>query len=94
MIPACPECHTAGVPLLFGRPVPEARAAATDGRLALGGCFLPEEPLPNWQCPRQHRWRDADERAWQQRLLAVLLAHGYTEPDDDISARHPPGHAR
>ncbi len=81
VIPACPECHATGVPLLFGLPAPEARDAAADGELVLGGCFLPEEPPPNWQCPRQHRWRDADEKTWQNQLLAVLITHGYTEPD-------------
>ncbi len=76
VIPSCPECGTAGVPLMFGLPVPEARAAAADGQLALGGCVVPASP-PNWQCPQQHRWRDADEKAWNDRLLEVLVAHGY-----------------
>lgn len=82
-VPICPDCHTTGVPLLFGLPVPEAREAAAAGQLALGGCFVPEEPVPNWQCPRQHRWRDADERKWDTQLLAALFEHGYTERDDD-----------
>jgi hypothetical protein len=55
--PTCPHCGALGVPLMFGLPVREAHAAASDGRLALGGCLLPEEP-PNWQCSRLHRWRD------------------------------------
>ncbi|MFR9780005.1 hypothetical protein ACL02O_28615 [Micromonospora sp. MS34] len=76
MSPTCPECGATGVPLMFGLPVPEAHQAARNGDLALGGCLLPEEP-PNWQCPRQHQWRDADEEAWENRLLAVLLAYGY-----------------
>jgi hypothetical protein len=75
---SCPECGTAGVPLLFGLPAPAAHAAARDGDLALGGCLMPEQP-PNWQCPRGHRWRDADEIAWDERLLTVLVAHGYTQ---------------
>ncbi|WP_225980538.1 hypothetical protein [Micromonospora sp. B006] len=83
VIPSCPDCHAADVPLLFGLPAPEARKAAAAGELALGGCFIPEEPVPNWQCPRQHRWHDADERTWNTQLLAALLAHGYTERDHD-----------
>ncbi|MEU4620179.1 hypothetical protein AB0G04_09405 [Actinoplanes sp. NPDC023801] len=78
MTNSCPECGTTGVPLLFGLPVPEAHAAARDGDLALGGCVMPERP-PNRQCPRGHRWHDADEIAWDEQLLAVLVAHGYTQ---------------
>lgn len=78
--PTCPECGTIGVPLLFGLPTPEAHAADDEGELALGGCLLPEEPVPNWQCPRRHRWRDANEAARADRLLAVLRAHGEPEP--------------
>jgi hypothetical protein len=81
VISTCPECGTPGVPLLFGLPVPEAREAAVDGRLALGGCLLPDDP-PNWQCLRAHQWRDTDEGAWQQRLVEVLAAYGYHDPDD------------
>ena len=82
MIPACPRCGGLGVPLMFGLPVPEARQAAVDGQLALGGCLLPEDP-PNWQCARRHTWQHADARAWEGRLMEVLLAYGYREPDDD-----------
>ncbi|MEV4135573.1 hypothetical protein AB0J72_25770 [Dactylosporangium sp. NPDC049742] len=68
-----------GVPLMFGLPVQAAFEAAAAGQLALGGCIVDGEP-PNWECPRQHRWRDADEQAWQEQLLAVLVTHGYSEP--------------
>lgn len=69
------------MPLLFGLPVSEARDAAADGQLALGGCLVSEEPA-NWQCPRQHRWRDPDDEAWEKRLLDVLVAYGYSEPGE------------
>ncbi len=75
---SCPECGAAGVPLIFGLPVPEAQEAAQHGELALGGCMMPSSP-PHWQCPRGHRWRDDDESAWDARLLSVLVAHGYPE---------------
>ncbi|MBG0567593.1 hypothetical protein [Actinoplanes aureus] len=78
MIVFCPECGAPGVPLMFGLPVPEAREAAEEGELALGGCVVSADP-PNWQCPRRHRWRDADEQAWEERLQSVLEAHGYRE---------------
>ncbi|MGX7672494.1 hypothetical protein [Plantactinospora sp. DSM 117369] len=80
MISTCPECGAPGVPLLFGLPVPEARDAADHGEIALGGCIVGDEP-PSWQCPRKHRWRDSDEKAWHELLLAVLEAHGYSEAD-------------
>ncbi|MBW6436292.1 hypothetical protein KZ829_21360 [Actinoplanes hulinensis] len=73
---SCPECGVAGVPLIFGLPVPEAVAAARSGELALGGCLMPPQP-PNWECPGGHRWRDGDETAFDERLLTVLAAHGY-----------------
>lgn len=69
------------MPLLFGLPVPEARSAAADGLLALGGCILPEN-APNWQCPEGHRWHEPDEHVWDERLLAALTAHGYVDYDD------------
>jgi hypothetical protein len=69
------------VPLLFGLPVPEAHAAAADGQLVLGGCIAPDEP-ENWECARRHRWRDTDEVAWEEHVLAVLVAHGYDDVDE------------
>lgn len=83
MVRACPECGEVGVPLLFGRPIPEALAAADDGQLALGGCLVPEDPA-NWQCPQRHQWHDPDETVWTERLLAALIAHGYTELADTL----------
>lgn len=80
MIPACPTCGETGIPLLFGLPVHEAHEAAAAGQLALGGCVVGADP-PNWQCPQHHRWRDADERTWDDRLLAILTEHGYRESD-------------
>lgn len=80
MVPACPKCGQAGVPLLFGLPDKAARDAGADGQLALGGCRVGADP-PNRQCPQQHRWREADERSWEQQVLAVLTAHGCSEPD-------------
>lgn len=78
---ACPRCGATGVPLLFGLPVPEARVAAANGQLALGGCLVDDQP-PNWQCPHQHRWRDPDEQAWEAQLLAILATHGYDTLDE------------
>jgi hypothetical protein len=63
---------------MFGLPVAEARAAAADGQLALGGCVL-FDPLPNWQCPSLHRWRDGEDEAWSERLRTVLVAYGYRD---------------
>ncbi|MDG4772994.1 hypothetical protein [Solwaraspora sp. WMMD792] len=82
MSPCCPRCGAAGAPLLFGLPIPQARAAAANGQLALGGCLVAEE-RPNWQCPHQHRWLDPDEEAWETWLMAVLVAHGYEPAEHD-----------
>ena len=64
----------------FGLPVPEAREAAANGELALGGC-LADDDAPNWQCPAHHRWRDPDEREWEARLLTILVTYGYDDTD-------------
>jgi hypothetical protein len=79
MLPACPKCGQAGVPLLFGLADKVARDAGADGLLALGGCRVGADP-PNWQCPQRHRWCEADEWSWGQLLFAVLTAHGTSEP--------------
>ncbi|WP_326559086.1 hypothetical protein [Micromonospora sp. NBC_01796] len=84
VIPNCPECGGAGVPLLFGLPVPAAVDAAMNGSLALGGCLRPD-PTPHWQCPQQHRWSDADEAVWDEQLWAALSAHGYHESEEQLS---------
>jgi hypothetical protein len=63
---------------MFGLPVPQARAAAADGHLALGGCLL-VDPLPNWQCPSGHRWQAGEEEAWNEQLRTVLVAYGYQD---------------
>ncbi|MEU4425841.1 hypothetical protein AB0F81_34915 [Actinoplanes sp. NPDC024001] len=81
MIVSCPDCGAPGVPLMFGLPAPEAQRAAAEGDLALGGCVVSAD-APNWQCPHGHRWRDADEQAWDRRLLTVLQAHGYPAAGD------------
>jgi len=66
--------------------VAEAREAADAGELALGGCFMPDDP-PNWQCPNGHQWRAPDYEMWNARLLDVLVAHGYDlSIDDEVSA--------
>lgn len=82
MTPVCSACGADGVPLMFGLPVPEARAAAEAGDLALGGCVVVDE-RPTWRCPRGHEWHDPDQRLWDARLLAALVAHGYREDDPD-----------
>ena len=68
------------MPLMYGLPVPEARLAAEDGALALGGCFEPEDGrYSTWQCPQLHRWYEPDESRWQARLLEVLVRYGYRD---------------
>ncbi|WP_394615067.1 macro domain-containing protein [Lentzea sp. JNUCC 0626] len=84
----CPTCGEKAIPLLFGRPVEEARQAADAGSVALGGCLLPEDGTePRWQCPRQHRWGESrrDQRRSQVALhdaIAVTLGedHGRSVP--------------
>lgn len=80
MTSTCPVCGRPGVPLIFGRPVQAAIAAADAGEIALAGCFMPSGPPPNRQCPDQHQWRDTDD-ATNDQVLAILHRHGYAEPD-------------
>jgi hypothetical protein len=81
MIPACPTCGSPGVPLLFGRPIPEARLAAQDNRLALAGCMVPEDP-PNWQCAQRHQWQGGSDADRQALILSILQAYGYDYDDE------------
>lgn len=50
--PACPRCGTTDTvrPLMFGFPSDEMFEASERGEIDLGGCCLPEEPLPHWRC--------------------------------------------
>jgi hypothetical protein len=36
---------------------------------------------PTGNAPGQHHWRHYVGSPWGERLLAVLVAHGYEEPD-------------
>lgn len=39
----CPECESLEVvPILYGYPMPEAMAAANEGKIELGGCLVGE----------------------------------------------------
>lgn len=76
----CPVCGRAGMPLLFGLPVPAARDAAAAGEIALAGCIVFDDPPPNWACTEQHQWTDTtDERGRDELLLRILIAHGCEE---------------
>lgn len=50
--PACPACGAtaAARPLMFGFPSEEMFEASERGEIILGGCCLPEGPLPHWRC--------------------------------------------
>lgn len=49
--PGCPVCSSSEtVPLAFGFPGPEMMDAADRGEIVLGGCCLPEGPIPRWHC--------------------------------------------
>jgi len=68
-----------GVPLLFGLPVDEAKRAADDGRLFLGGCFLPDGEVSNRECEQRHRWRDGTDEDQRAEILQILAAYGYED---------------
>jgi hypothetical protein len=68
--PSCPTCGSAGRPVLFGLPAPEANEAAAEGKLILRGCIEPED-FPHWECSCGHEWA-SDENEWTEALIAVL----------------------
>ena len=49
----CPQCGTDMKPLVWGYPLHdgELMEAANRGDVFLGGCVLPERPIPQWRCP-------------------------------------------
>jgi hypothetical protein len=44
----------------------------------LAGVLLPKSRRTG-NATGQHRWHDADEMAWEDRLLNVLVMYGYNE---------------
>jgi hypothetical protein len=79
----CPTCGAAGVPVLIGLPVDEARRAARDGHLALAGCIVDEDEPPNWECADHHRWVAGTIDEWQGQIIEVLERYGYDDMEQD-----------
>lgn len=73
----CPTCGAAGVPILYGLPILQAREAEAAGHLALAGCLSPYDATR--RCPAGHGWIDPDQAAVDAEIIAVLAAHGYEE---------------
>ena len=48
----CPRCYSEMLPLLWGYPSPFAMDEYSAGRVAIGGCILPNlDETPNYRCP-------------------------------------------
>jgi hypothetical protein len=55
--PACPHCGGRLLPVVFGMPTPELVDEARAGEFVLGGCCVPDDHLPQWECNRcETRW--------------------------------------
>lgn len=50
---ACPHCTTDMRPIAWGYPMMDEPllAAHERGEVFLGGCIIPEGPVPQWHCP-------------------------------------------
>lgn len=70
MAMTCPECGEPGIPLVIGLPGEELQAAATRGRVKLGGCI--GEPGSHWECTAGHQWEDDDEARWTIAVDAAI----------------------
>jgi hypothetical protein len=80
----CPYCGGAGVPILFGRPAPEASEAARDRQLILAGCLTPGDGSdPQWQCQERasHRWTngDPDSPMWLHALTQAMTGRPHCQ---------------
>jgi len=55
--PKCPSCGSGVVvTIVFGYPSPELIEEMQQGKIALGGCCVPEDE-PEWECTDcEHRW--------------------------------------
>jgi hypothetical protein len=64
----CPKCGgSAVVPILYGLPGPKAFEAAERGEVVLGGCLIPEPPLPRWACRGcGTRWPSSEEAPFEE----------------------------
>jgi hypothetical protein len=81
---SCPWCGETGIPVLFGRPAPEATEAARDGRLVLAGCLVRGDGSdPQWQCRRRasHRWTSGDPSSplWLRTITRELAGRPHCE---------------
>jgi O-acetyl-ADP-ribose deacetylase (regulator of RNase III) len=75
----CPTCNAVAIPILFGRPVEEAREAAKAGLVVLAGCFVQDDGTdPRWECPQGHRWTNGerDERRHQVAIQDAIERGG------------------
>jgi hypothetical protein len=80
----CPCCGGAGVPILFGRPAPEAGEAARDRQLILAGCLTRGDGSdPQWQCQEDasHRWTngDPDSLTWRRALTQAMAGRPHCQ---------------
>ena len=48
----CPHCTGTMLPIAYGLPDGELFEAAERGEVSLGGCVIPEGPIPQWHCTR------------------------------------------
>lgn len=80
----CPICGHAGVPILFGRPAPEASEAAREHQLVLAGCLTRGDGSdPQWQCEKQasHRWTSGEPASplWRRALTQAIVGRPHCQ---------------
>lgn len=46
----CPHCGGTMRPIAYGYPDEELFAAGDRGEVFIGGCVIPEGPVPQWHC--------------------------------------------
>ena len=63
----CPRCGTAMRAIAWGYPLMDdpLMEASARGEVFLGGCIVPDEPIPQWFCPRCDRLVHLTEGATQ-----------------------------
>lgn len=55
IVERCPTCGATAIPVMFGLPTPDAKAAGAAGLVRLGGCIARGDGAdPQWQCTEEH----------------------------------------
>ena len=72
----CQTCGGGRVPVIYGKPTPDAWDAAAAGVVVLAG-RMKMDNFEHWACSSGHRWPVENEEEWYQAVRAALWGRPY-----------------